>query len=206
MTHEEMTQRTKHAFADALKNLMKEKPLNKITVKDLVTACNVNRKTFYYYFTDIYDLLRWILDEEALKVVEQFNMVTDLKEAIGFVIDYMEENDYLLKCIYDSLGIYELDRFLRQDFHALVRTQIDRYEKELNLSLSSSYKHFVTDFYADGIAGLIIEWVQTPSHPDKESVVTYVETLLNASISSVLQAGVQLSLPNEEMEASRKEQ
>ena len=64
MTHEEMRERTRLSFADALKGLMEEKPLDKITVKDLITRCNVNRKTFNYYFTDVYDLLQWILDRD----------------------------------------------------------------------------------------------------------------------------------------------
>ena len=44
---------TKEAFASALKQMMAVKPMNKITVKDLVVICGVNRQTFYYHFDDV---------------------------------------------------------------------------------------------------------------------------------------------------------
>ena len=57
MTNEEISLNTKKEFAAALKHAMEKKTLSKITVSELITECNVNRKTFYYHFKDIYDLL-----------------------------------------------------------------------------------------------------------------------------------------------------
>ena len=47
MKHNEQSQQTKQALSEALKAMMKKKPLNKITVRELVEDCGVNRKTFY---------------------------------------------------------------------------------------------------------------------------------------------------------------
>ena len=52
-----MSQFTKKAIIDAFVELISERPLSKITVKDIVTRCGVNRNTFYYYFEDIYALI-----------------------------------------------------------------------------------------------------------------------------------------------------
>ena len=41
---------------------MEKKPLSKITVSEIIADCNVNRRTFYYHFDDIYALLKWVLD------------------------------------------------------------------------------------------------------------------------------------------------
>ena len=46
------------------KKAMEKKTLSKITVSELIAECNVNRKTFYYHFDDIYALLKWTLEEE----------------------------------------------------------------------------------------------------------------------------------------------
>ena len=54
-----MSQMTKRALVASLKELMAEKPLDKITVTDLTEHCGVNRMTFYYHFKDIYDLVEW---------------------------------------------------------------------------------------------------------------------------------------------------
>ncbi|HBJ10863.1 MAG TPA: TetR family transcriptional regulator, partial [Ruminococcaceae bacterium] len=52
-----MAQFTKKAIIDAFTELIGERPFDKITVKDIVTRCGVNRNTFYYYFEDIYALV-----------------------------------------------------------------------------------------------------------------------------------------------------
>ena len=41
---------TKIQMAEALKKLITDQPFSKITVQDIVAACNINRNTFYYHF------------------------------------------------------------------------------------------------------------------------------------------------------------
>lgn len=55
---------TKRALAAALKQLMSEKPLQKISVGDICETCSMNRKSFYYHFKDKYDLVNWIFYTE----------------------------------------------------------------------------------------------------------------------------------------------
>ena len=43
---------TKRLLADTLIELLAKRPLDKITVKELVATCHVNRQTFYYHFQD----------------------------------------------------------------------------------------------------------------------------------------------------------
>ncbi len=54
-----MSQVTKRALAASLIKLLSQKPLDKVTVKDIIEDCGVNRQTFYYHFKDIYDLVDW---------------------------------------------------------------------------------------------------------------------------------------------------
>ena len=93
MRHEEISLQTKKALAEALKRAMKQKPFQKITVSELIQDCQINRKTFYYHFDDIYALLKWMLEQEAIEVVKQFDLLVDYEEAIHFVMDYIEQND-----------------------------------------------------------------------------------------------------------------
>ena len=54
---------TKKAIKDTFISLLKEKPFNQITVKDIVDECGVNRNTFYYHYEDINDLLENVITE-----------------------------------------------------------------------------------------------------------------------------------------------
>ena len=66
-----MSDITKRAMSYALKNLLRTKPLNKITVQDIADECGVNRQTFYYHFQDIYDLVEWTCIEDTEKVLKE---------------------------------------------------------------------------------------------------------------------------------------
>ena len=54
-----MSDLTKRALEQSLKNLLLQKPLHKITISDIADDCGINRMTFYYHFKDIYDLVEW---------------------------------------------------------------------------------------------------------------------------------------------------
>ena len=81
MKHEVTTHNTKKLLADTLKKIMRSKPFSKITVSEIIQECGVNRKTFYYHFQDIYDLLKWVFDEEAIQVVRHFDLLENYEEA-----------------------------------------------------------------------------------------------------------------------------
>mgnify|MGYP001031404638 FL=1 len=49
---------TKTMLGEGLKKVLKSKPFSKIVVDDIAEACGVSRGTFYYHFSDKYDLLR----------------------------------------------------------------------------------------------------------------------------------------------------
>ena len=111
MKPEVTTYNTKKALADALKRAMRNKPFSKITVSEIIQDCGVNRKTFYYHFQDIYALLKWVLDEEAIQVVRHFDLLENYEDAIRFVMDYVHKNDFIANCVRDSASREEMKRF-----------------------------------------------------------------------------------------------
>ena len=61
---------TKMAIAYALKELVEEKSLNKITIQDIADKCGINRQTFYYHLPNIIDLVEWILYTDAERLMQ----------------------------------------------------------------------------------------------------------------------------------------
>ena len=160
MKHEVTSYNTKRMIADSLKKLMKNKPFSKITVSDIVLDCGINRKTFYYHFEDIFALLKWLFEEEAIEVVKHFDLYTDYKSAILFTMDYVNKNDYLINCAYDSLGRDYLKNFFFSDFVNIVRASIDESEKTLKKSFDPEFKEFAARFFTEALTGMIIETVK----------------------------------------------
>ena len=54
-----MANTTKLALEVSLKELLRTKPIDRITINDLTEHCGISRMTFYYHFKDIYDLVEW---------------------------------------------------------------------------------------------------------------------------------------------------
>lgn len=187
MTHEETSLRTKKALCQSLKNLMKHKAFSKITVSELIRDCNVNRKTFYYHFQDIYDLLKWMLEQEAFEVVKHFDLNTDYEEAFLFVVDYVEQNAFFLNCIYDSIGREELKRFICQDFIGIMETFIRSTEKKLHVTITDDFRSFLCSFYTEGLAGMIINLFQNPDIFSKEQLTEYLSIMIRYSIPAAIQ-------------------
>lgn len=186
MKNEEMSQRTRQALAASLKRAMLKKPLSKISVRELIEDCNVNRKTFYYHFDDIYALVKWMLEQEAVELVKQFDLVVNYKEAILFILDYVETNKHILNCAYDSMGRDGLKRFLYQDFIAVMRSMIDGYERQLGVSVDEDFKQFAAGFYAEAVAGTLINVLQSHGKYDREAVTRDITLIFKSSIPAIL--------------------
>ncbi|MGN0431787.1 MAG: TetR/AcrR family transcriptional regulator C-terminal domain-containing protein [Lachnospiraceae bacterium] len=178
---------TKRALAETLKSIMRKKSFSKITVSEIISECGVNRKTFYYHFSDIYDLLKWTFENEAIEIVKHFNLVIDYKEAILFVMDYIEENDYILNCAYDSIGRDEMKRFFFHDFFELVSTIIDSAEQELDKYLDEKYKVFLCHFYTEALAGILIDWIKNRDDRNRDEVADHLVTTIRNSLRGILQ-------------------
>lgn len=186
MRHEITTLNTKRALAASLKKFMEKKPLAKITVSEIITDCDVNRKTFYYHFDGIYALLKWMLEEEAIEVVRQFDLLADYREAILFVLDYVRKNKHLLCCAYDSMGRDEMKRFFYTDFIGITRDVIQNTEQQLDVHTTEDFKEFLMHFYTEAIAGLLINEFAGKTEHDPEHAVEYLSLILNSSLPSVL--------------------
>ncbi len=107
---------TKLQMAQALKRLIKDRPFSKITVQDIVSACNINRNTFYYHFENNYDLLSFAYELEVQNISEAFrNANASLPEGMDFVLDYIDANIQLCQCAYESLGEQQLKIIFEKD-------------------------------------------------------------------------------------------
>ncbi len=188
MTNAEKSLKTKRALSDALKNAMKTKELSRITVSELIAECSVNRKTFYYHFKNIYDLLKWTLDQEAIEVVKNFDLIVNAEEAICFIMDYTEQNSYIIIGALDSMGYSEIKRFFHKDLFSVIYSVIDSSEANMKVHIAPEFKQFLAEFYTEASAGMIIEWAKKPVNRDKETVIKNISSIFKITIPAVLSA------------------
>lgn len=185
MKHSITTYNTKRTIAESLKGIMKTKPFSKITVSEIIADCGINRKTFYYHFDDIYALLKWIFDDEAINVVKHIDLLTNYEDAIRFAMDYIEKNDYIISCVYDSIGRDEMKRLFYTDFMSAVTSVINAAEQQMQSQIDSDFKEYVAKFYTEALSGMIIEWAKEKDKRDKEKTIKYLTTIIETTLSSI---------------------
>lgn len=144
-------------MADALRKKMTVKPLNKITIQEIVGECGLNRQTFYYHFKDIYDLLHWLYEYDAEEILNNRITTDTWRDNLLKVLQYLEENKQMCLCALRSMQHDYLRRFLYADVEPVVMDLVE--ELSQGLQIAESYKNFVTHFYTVSIAALLIEWV-----------------------------------------------
>lgn len=127
---------TKLALADEFRRQAERKPIDKITVRELVAATQMNPKTFYYHFGGIADLMKWFLERDmnALFDGKVISAGDDWYEAVLEIMDYISDNRRILKSIAESKYWPEMRFFLCSMYERyiaeLLRGVIARVESE----------------------------------------------------------------------------
>ena len=186
MKHEVTTLNTKKMLSASLKHCMEKKSLSKITVTDIVTDCGLNRKTFYYHFQDVPDLLKWTLEQEAVDVVKQFDLLNELEEALRFAVRYLRETSHLINCAYDSIGRGELKRFLNNDFQSIVMSIVEQIERKENVHSDPDAKKIICNFYTEGMAGELVDLLKSRDAAQDEKSIRCISLVVRTSLEAAV--------------------
>lgn len=150
-----MSQITKKALAESLKNMLAEKPLDKITVVDIVNDCGVNRQTFYYHFQDIYDLMEWTFLKEAAAVLQGNKTYETWQQGYLQIFQYVSDNRALMRNVYYSMNREVLEYYLYDVMYHMLIAVIQ--EQAEGLSVQEEDQKFIADFYKYVFVGFILE-------------------------------------------------
>lgn len=161
---------TKKAIKDTFISLLKIKPFNQITVKDIVDECGVNRNTFYYHYEDINDLLENVINEETNILLNKYPTIDSIDTAIEVAIKYVLENKKTILNIYNHLDRNIYERFIMNTCEYTVSSLINSITKELNIDEKN--KKFLINFVKCQFFGFCIDWLSR--NLDEEYIKEYV--------------------------------
>lgn len=194
------TDMTKRLLTDSLKRLMAQKPLNKITIREITEGCGVNRQTFYYHFEDIYDLLRWMYRQEALALLDQREGVLIWQDGLLQLFRYLQENRAVCLCALHSVSREHLKRFFRDDINSVIQNTIQNLAAQLNYPASDREIDLLTRFYVSALAGITEDWLQGEIRETPEELIRFTDQLLRSHVM-----GAKLRLAGENMDFNAEE-
>ena len=105
-----MSNRTKLQLEDAFKELLLEKTFHKITIKDLTDKCHISRIAFYYHFQDLYDLIEWILIEDARKALNEKKNYAHCKEGLSNIFEAVYINKPFILNVYHDISRDKIEK------------------------------------------------------------------------------------------------
>ena len=178
----DMSNRTKKDLEAALKRQLLKKPLDKITINDLVNDCGISRMTFYYHFQDIYDLTEWVCIEDAREALQGKKTYDTWQEGFLQIFEAVYENKPFIMNVYRSVEKERIERFLNQLTSGLIRGVVD--EKAEGIDIPEEKLQFIADFYTYSFVGIMLDWIQQGMKADYKQIVEDIAATMKGNISN----------------------
>lgn len=100
----EYEKRTRRELSAALRELLREKPLSQLRVRELTERCGLRRQSFYYHFKDVYDLFAWSVCQERALLLARLVECLTWREALLDLLNRAGEERAFYRAVLDQRG------------------------------------------------------------------------------------------------------
>lgn len=167
-----MTSLTKKAIKDTFVEILEDRPLSQITVKDIVEKCGINRNSFYYHYQDIPALIEEIVTEEADKIIEEHPAFENLEDGFMAALDFAEKNRRAILHIFKSVNRDIFEQYLWKVCDYVTDTLSLQYFGQRNVS--DEDKAIILAFYKAQLFGVVIGWLNGGMKDDMRKSISRI--------------------------------
>lgn len=187
MPNQHSSEKTKLMIANSLRKIMQKKSLDKIKIREIVDDCGVNRQTFYYHFQDIYALVEWIYERDAMIMIESNKGSNDWSSIVKEIFHYIEEHRSEIMCVINSKAKVYFSNFVYKDLNNSLYSYIDAMSADLDVD--DYYKSFISSFYTTATCGVVDNWIKNNNSTRMSSaeLVHMLELTTNGNVRSALE-------------------
>lgn len=150
---------TRRAIKETFLNLLEERPLGDITVKDIVEKCGINRNSFYYHYQDLPALMEEIIKEEAEDIIHKYPNVTSIVECYDALIEFASHRRRAIMHIYRSVNREIFEQYLMQVSEYFIRSYVDT--ALTHTEISQEDRQTIIDYYKCVGFGLVLDWLNS---------------------------------------------
>ena len=190
-----MQKDTKKLIYDTFIELLEKKPFDRITVKDIVETCEINRNTFYYYYSDIYDLLEEVFMKELNELVEAHKK----GESWGTAFLKIAYTAYSHKKVINNIcASRSYEYFENYMYKVCNNIMIDLVQfMAQGMEVSEADIEFIASFYEYAFVGIISEWFRTGMREEPLALVSQFSLVTGNIRYSLRKAEKKLRLEKE---------
>lgn len=177
--------KTRKAIKDAFLFLSTTQDVNKIKVSKLTEIADINRKTFYLHYVDIFGVLEEIQNEfihqanllvSDMAILDPLNNVNASKILFDKLVLASTDFKTILNTeVYQSIINKSKEHFRR----LLIKEYIDQGGKNIE------FFSYVFTFYSSGILDVFKDWFEHHEKVSKEEVINLIDNLLKDALALI---------------------
>lgn len=172
---------TKMVIQESFVSTLKEKPLTKITVKELCEKAEINRATFYKYYEDVYDLLYQIecglLDD--LKSAMQASLKSGREKTLVHILEKVKNNTELYTTLFSKNGDANFPLEIFKTCYSLLSDNMSKLFPQYN----QTQRGWVYTYIAQGSSGILSYWIADGMTESPKEVAAFIESMISKTIT-----------------------
>lgn len=171
---------TKDLIRSEFIKLLNKKSLHNVTVTELAKQCKIERKTFYYHYENLTELIKEIFDEELDQVIEEYNETLSWEEGFILAAKFILDNKKAIKHMYESDYKIELEKYVFSISGEIMNKYVSR-QAEMTRAQETDVK-LIAYFYQCALSSALIQWVATDMKTDPKVVTRRMGELMDGNI------------------------
>ena len=184
------TEETRNNLIEAFWELYKEKPLMKITVKEITDKAGYNRGTFYTYFSDVYEI------QDILKksLIPEKDMILDplmsLEKSGGRVFESFEKTNSYIRENSEKIAVMigpEGDPSFVHDFKMEIRKIIMGYVNDIGIKEPQKFEYII-EYQISALIGIFQLWVEKKESMDEYALAELMEDVSENGATSMIES------------------
>lgn len=184
MSADKRVRYTKLFLKESLIKLLKEKPISRITIKELCEDAEINRATYYAHYSDQFDQLKQIEEELISGILSNLNELSaetrekDLLKIVENILVYINENAELCRVLLGRNG----DIDFQENIIEIIQDQIPLIMQSKK-AINDSTVDDLFIYMSTGSLGIIRKWLFNES--DKrtpQEIASFIVKLTNSGL------------------------
>lgn len=189
MANQKLDQRVRYTKMVIRQNflpMLRDRPVNRITVKEVCAAANINRATFYAHYTDLYDLLARIQQEfyDELREPIRSKSQVDMTAAAVEVLETIRENVDLCRVLF---GQYGDAKFLLRLVNLAYADSLAVWRRDYP-NIPDEQLAMVYEFVSYGSVGIIRQWIDSGMQRSARELATFIYAFCQQGLSGFAHA------------------
>lgn len=175
------------AIMESFLKLLDERPLNRISVKDIVEDCGINRNTFYYHFEDMPSLVEAMALNEVNKIMDRYAEVSSIEECFEAAMRLCVDHRKAVYHLYNSANRDILEKSLMAICEYVVGRFIDY--AAAGMDIRPEDRQIIVRSYCCECFGQVINWLNRGMPDDAERQFLRLCELRRGSTAIMLERG-----------------